>query len=125
MAKAYDSVSLTPLKRVLLRLQIPLTTVNLLIDLFEQRQIKIITAYGATDFITGHDGIDQGETISPLLWRIFYDPLLYLVQKRHKGYSMIPHPTIPLHDNLVPFNSSNSAYIDDTLWLGSNKHNIQ
>ncbi len=38
---------------------------------------------------TAEDGIDQGDTISPLLWRIFYDPLLSALQKNSsRGYKM-------------------------------------
>src|SRR5436309_15092607 len=88
MAKAFDSMGLTPLRRALIRIKVPDRTINLIIDLFEQCQICIIMAYGLTEFFTGHDGIDQGETISPLLWRIFYDPLLCQIQKRQNGYIM-------------------------------------
>src|SRR5437667_10519191 len=88
MAKAFDSVGLTPLRRALLRIKVPARTINLIIDLFEQHQIRIITAYGFTEFFTGHDSIDQGEIISPLLWHIFYDPLLCQIQKQRNGYIM-------------------------------------
>src|SRR5437667_10725124 len=88
MAKAFDSVGLTPLRRALLRIKVPAHTINFIIDLFEQHQIRIITAFGLTEFFTGHDGIDQGETISPLLCRIFYDPLLCQIQRRMRDYIM-------------------------------------
>ena len=39
MAKAFDSVGLTPLRKALLRIKVPTRTINLIIDLFEQRQI--------------------------------------------------------------------------------------
>ena len=35
MAKAFDSVSLTPLRRALLRIKVPDPIINLIIDLFE------------------------------------------------------------------------------------------
>jgi hypothetical protein len=36
---------------------------------------------------TAKDGIDQGDSISPLMWRIFYDPLLVAIQNESRlGY---------------------------------------
>ena len=49
--------------------------------MFDKRQTRIITALGLTEAITASDGIEQGEVISPLIWRIFYDPLLTKVKK--------------------------------------------
>src|SRR5688572_19471965 len=88
MAKAFDSVGLTSLRHALARIKISVRTINFIIDLFEERQISIITAYRLTNFITGKDGIDQGETIFSLLWRIFYDPLLCQIQNSQRGYIM-------------------------------------
>jgi hypothetical protein len=45
-------------------------------------------ALGLTNPYKVQDGIDQGDTISPLLWRIFYDPLLQEVEDKCKGYQM-------------------------------------
>src|SRR3989337_1678453 len=66
MAKAFDSVGLEPLKQALIRIKAPDELINYIIDLFHNRQIRIITSYGLTDIFTGEDGIDQGKTISPL-----------------------------------------------------------
>ncbi|GBC23530.2 RNA-directed DNA polymerase from mobile element jockey-like [Rhizophagus irregularis DAOM 181602=DAOM 197198] len=43
--------------------------------------LRVATAYGLSDGFTGYDGIDQGDALSPLLWRIFYDPLLVRIQQ--------------------------------------------
>src|SRR5204862_7965260 len=80
MAKAYDSIGLTPLRYALKRIKIPTNVIDFIISLFFNRQIRIITSFGLSQPFTGRDGIDQGETISPLLWRIFYDPLLCRIQ---------------------------------------------
>src|SRR5205814_4701978 len=68
MSKAYDSVHLPLLRLALLRIHIPEQITNLIINLFTDRTNKIITNLGLTDPYTIHDGIDQGETITPLLW---------------------------------------------------------
>ncbi|GBC26297.2 hypothetical protein GLOIN_2v1790829 [Rhizophagus irregularis DAOM 181602=DAOM 197198] len=51
--------------------------------------LRIATAYGLSDGFIGNDGIDQGDALSPLLWRIFYDPLLVGIQQtKDSGYEM-------------------------------------
>ena len=84
MAKAFDSVNLTSLKKAMDRIKIPQLISNLFINIFDQRQIKVIMAVGTSEGFIGRDGIDQGEVISPLLWRIFYDPLLCKIQHKSK-----------------------------------------
>src|ERR1043165_2815158 len=81
MKKAFDSVPLESLEWALRRVKIPQKTRKYIINLFCKQQLKIITAYGLTEEITAGDGIDQGEVISPLIWRLFYDPLLEKIQE--------------------------------------------
>src|SRR6185295_3848456 len=76
MKKAFDSVSLESLEWALKRVKIPQRTNKYIINLFCKRQLKIIIAYGLTEEITAGDGIDQGEVILSLIWRLFYDSLL-------------------------------------------------
>ena len=71
------------------RIKIPNKAMAFIINLFKDRILKTITDYGLTQEIIAGDGLDQGETISPLLWRIFYDPLLNKIQKDLQlGYTM-------------------------------------
>ncbi|CAB4403292.1 unnamed protein product [Rhizophagus irregularis] len=67
MAKAFDSVGMIPLQKALERIKLLHTIINFIINIYRNRQMKIITAYGLTDTFTAHDGIDQGEVISPLV----------------------------------------------------------
>ena len=62
------------------RIQIPNKTIGFIINLFKNRILKTITSHGLIQNIIAGDGLDQGETISFLLWRIFYDPLLNKIQ---------------------------------------------
>ena len=66
-AKAFDTVNLVMLEKVLLRIKLPKLAIDLIINLFKNRKLRIITDYGLTDEIIAGDGIDQGEIISPLL----------------------------------------------------------
>src|SRR5215469_14661758 len=89
MSKAFDSISMDGLKISMERLDIPSNIINLLVNLFKDRKIRIITHYGLSEPFTAGDGIDQGEMISPLLWRIFYDPLLtYIDSEKTLGYTL-------------------------------------
>ena len=66
-AKAYDTISLDMLKRALLRIKVPAEIVALILEPFTNRAIQVITEAGLTKRIIADDGINQGETISPLL----------------------------------------------------------
>jgi hypothetical protein len=58
MAKAFDSVGMVPLQKVLERIRLPLSTINFIINIYKNRKIKIITAYSITDTFTACDGIN-------------------------------------------------------------------
>ncbi len=77
------------LEKALNRIKLPRKAIKLIIYLFKEREVRIITENGLTNPIKAEDGIDQGETISPLLWRIFYDLLLCKIQENQNlGYIM-------------------------------------
>src|SRR5207248_6853385 len=74
-------------------------------------------------------GIDQGEVISPLLWYIYYDPLLTKVQQSsHLGYNL-SHSFVPdiRSPALITKEAKVSAlaYMDDTLWCSGLHGNLQ
>lgn len=129
MKKAFDSVSLRSLELAMKRLKIPQITIKFILNLFENRQSKIITDFGTTQCFETSEGIEQGEVISPLIWRIFYDPLLVKINEDPLlGYTVSQH--IPLNYSL---NSSISkdwkqaviAYADDTTWIAKNKKQME
>ena len=64
MSKAYDRVNTHILKIALKRIKLP------------TQIITVITEHGCSLFYDVHVGTDQGEVISPLIWIIYYDPLL-------------------------------------------------
>src|SRR5271170_8231901 len=63
------------------RIKISNKAIIFIINLFKDRILKTITDYSLTQKIIAGDSLDQGETISLLLWKIFYDPLLNKIQK--------------------------------------------
>src|SRR5690348_12311070 len=85
MKKAFDSVSIEMLKLALERIKLPQAASKFILQLYYRREIEVITNVGNTKAFVAKDGIDQGEVISPLVWRIFYDPLLVAIQEQRKA----------------------------------------
>ena len=124
MSKAYDSVNFDLLKLSLQRLSLPQPIINILSDLLINRQNTVITNLGLTPPYQVQNGIDQGETITPLLWRIYYDPLIAHIHSTFSGYSTSTSWLTNLKSfstNKLEANSSVLAYMDDTLWIASNQ----
>ena len=76
LSKCYDRVNTRILRHAMTRLKIPLNFIDLVIDLFTNQRNYVLTDVGKTLDYDVLVGIDQGEVISPLLWCIYYDPLL-------------------------------------------------
>ena len=53
------------------RIGIPTSFTKWIIDLFEGRSMQVITAFDLSLSLNAADGIDQGDSISPLLWSFF------------------------------------------------------
>ena len=57
-AKAFDTVNLEMLEKALQRIKIPQKAIKLIIYLFKEREVKVITKNSFTDTIIAEDGID-------------------------------------------------------------------
>jgi hypothetical protein len=129
MKKAFDSVSLIMMEKALKRIRIPDLTTKFLLNLYNKQKIKVITDYGLTKEFEAGDGLDQGEVVSPLMWRIFYDPLLTEISKRKDlGYRMELNWPCDLKTNkaqITSWQQSVLAYADDTTWLTRSKEEMQ
>ncbi|KAG9296075.1 hypothetical protein G9A89_011927 [Geosiphon pyriformis] len=91
-------------------------------DIIHNDQVKrVMTDFGLTNEYQVHDGLDQGEVFSPLLWHIFYDPLLCEVKRQESvcGYRLDSHFVANTghtesRAGLTSFLTA-SAFIDDTI----------
>jgi hypothetical protein len=118
MSKAYDTVHIPLLIEALLRIKVSNSITSLIKDIFSERQNSVITNLGQTSFYPVIDGIDQGETITPLLWRIYYDPLITSISKQYKGYALqTQHTTNNNTIKHIYTSFSVLAYMDDTIWI--------
>ena len=128
MSKAYDSVNIQLLMKALKRLNKPNQLVNILINLLSNWSNQIITNLGLTPSYEVQDGIDQGETITPLLWRIYYDPLISHIYNTYTGYTATTKWLTQICPNkyqTATAHTSVLAYMDDTLWLANSLEQLQ
>src|SRR5581483_4008412 len=99
ISKAFNSIDTNMLQLAMLRLKILSRFIDLTIDLFSNRFNSIITAFGNTNSYKVQIGIDQGEVISHLLWVIYIDPLLTMLNKINPSpYRIDSDPCLPLVD---------------------------
>src|SRR6266542_6388955 len=70
------------------RVKIPSSCIEFILDFFTHRKNAILTKDGLSEYYDVKIGIDQGEVISPLLWCIYFDPLLYEINQLNKGYTL-------------------------------------
>src|ERR1043165_7982000 len=122
MSKAYDRVRLPILKKAMERLRIPPRLIDIIISLFSDRENAVITNSGFTDPYKVLTGIDQGEIISPLLWVIYYDPLLTRLQELSPRYIIKAGTKQNIHDDeqIESVSYSASAFLDDTELISDN-----
>jgi ribonuclease HI len=130
MSKAFDLINRNMLDKAMIRLQFPQQLRTLLLTAFQDRTNQVITDYGLTDPYQLNNGIDQGEVFSPLMWCIYYDPLLCHIQsKTELGYTIsttLPSnlTTNPYTTNTESITVTNVAYMDDTTWIAPSKENM-
>jgi hypothetical protein len=90
--------------------------------------MNIITEFSTSSAFTANSGIDQGEVVLPLIWQIFYDPLLARINRdKEAGYKMEQiEPRNYLHR---PFQTCQQiggmAYADNMTWISNSRDNIQ
>ena len=63
MKKAFDSVSLQALDLTMKRLRMSKRTINFILNLFENRQSKVIIHWETTETWKVEDGIEQGKVL--------------------------------------------------------------
>ena len=128
ISKAYDRVKLPMLQKAMKRIKIPDRCIRFISSLFTNRRNKVITSYGLTSEYKVLVGIDQGEVISPLLWCIYYDPLLCEAQQVKQAYTM-KHCWKPnlTNNQIIEIKKSINAiaYMDDTTWLANSKTSLK
>ena len=88
MSKTYDSVQFDLFTKSLSCICILLPFINILSNLLFNWYNWVITNLGLTNFYSVKNSIDQRETITPLFWRIYYDPLISHIATQFTGYTL-------------------------------------
>ncbi|KAG9300015.1 hypothetical protein G9A89_009743 [Geosiphon pyriformis] len=125
MRKAYNSVEWHHLRASLWRVKMCERFIRFFGGIHEDKVNRVMTDFGLSSGYKVHDRLDQGEVFSPLLWRIFYDPLLCEV-KRHKQLCKYWIDTkfvsksgrIKSSNGLTSYFSA-GAFVNDTIWVGN------
>ena len=110
ISKAYDSVSGEIMIKALRRIKIPEIIISLITDIFDGWLNKIIVKNDLSNDVIVEDGLDQGEVWSPILWRIFYDPLLKALKKETIGYEM----KVEKKYGIMKFKCNHISFINDS-----------
>ncbi|KAG9295379.1 hypothetical protein G9A89_013408 [Geosiphon pyriformis] len=125
VGKTYDSVEWFYLRASLQHIKMCDKFIQFFGSIQKDRINYVITDFGLTKDYKVHDGLDQNEVFSPLLWRIFYNSLLCEV-KQHKqlcGYYIdtkfvLRTGKIKSCDGLTSYFAA-GAFVDDTIWIGN------
>ncbi|KAG9299738.1 hypothetical protein G9A89_013098 [Geosiphon pyriformis] len=127
MRKAYDSVGWEHLRRSLVRIKMCDRFIRFFGSIHNSHVNRVITDFGLTNGYCVHDGLDQGEVFSSLLWHIFYDSLLCEVKRQESvcGYRLNSHfisktGQVDPQAGLTSFLAA-GAFVDDTIWVGSSQ----
>ena len=109
--KAYDTVPFDAISQCCKRIKMPDRLILLIHNFLSQREITVTTPFGYSGKLKATRGVPQGDAISPILWAIFYDPLLTKLQQLSNGYTLskseITIPALAYADDLTSITSTN------------------
>jgi exonuclease III len=80
--KAYDSVEHWAIKQSLEYYGLPRAFINLVEDMLAEGKADIITEFGVTERFGVGSGVRQGDSISPILFVTFMNPLLEIITEK-------------------------------------------
>src|SRR6266540_1424801 len=128
LSKAYDRVDLVILRQAMERVKIPTFCINFILDFFTYRQNAVLTKGRLSSYYDVKIGIDQGEVISPLLWCIYFDPLLCEIADLHKGYTLthrwMSNVTTAEQQSLQEQIAA-LGFMDDANWISDSLENLE
>src|SRR6266540_490798 len=128
LSKAYDRVDLTIFWQAMQRVKIPLNCINFILDFFTSWKNAVLTKGGLSEFYDVKIGIDQGEVISPLLWCIYFDPLLCEIKQLNKGYTITHKWMSNVSQGLQQQLQEQIAalsFMDDANWISSSLEDLE
>ncbi|KAG9290547.1 hypothetical protein G9A89_020917 [Geosiphon pyriformis] len=129
--KTYDLVGWEHLEKSLVRIKMCSKFIRFFGGIHRDCTNRVMTDFGLTSGYRVHDGLDQGEVFSPLLWRIFYDSFLCKVKRQESvyEYKLISHFVSKNGHSKSQAGFSSffaiGAFVDNMIWVGSSQMTIQ
>jgi hypothetical protein len=112
LANAFGSVSHQFIHDMLTLIQLPASITGYLHNLYSKLQAFVSTPLWNTDTFAIQRGVFQGDTISPIIFLLCFEPLVKLAtQDPSKGY--VPRIAIPGSDSLPPVGSTIYLFWDE------------
>ncbi len=107
-AKAFDSVSHRHIQAVLARRQVDELFQQLIHDSYKGCFTKVRSGGGETTRIMLKRGVKQGDPLSPLLFNLAVDPLLYALERHGEGFEVkgLSVTSLAFADDLVLLSNS-------------------
>src|SRR5436305_7656247 len=116
ISKAFNSIDINMLELAMQRLRISQGFIKLTLNLFNNRSNRVITANGLSDPYKVKISIDQGEVISSLLWVIYINPLLVILNNNNSTpYTISSTSTRPQVDTSILTFMDNTTLISFSL----------
>ena len=110
------------------RVKLPSLCIDFILDFFIYRKNAVLIKGDLSDFYDVKIDIDQGEVISPLLWCIYFDPLLCEINQLNKRY-ILTHTWISnvSQDTQKQLQAqiATLGFMDDANWISSSLEDLE
>ncbi|KAG9300884.1 hypothetical protein G9A89_015340 [Geosiphon pyriformis] len=123
----YNSVGWEHLRNSLVRIKICSKFIQFFGGIYDGHTNQVITDFGLTSGYYVHDGLNQREVFSSLIWRIFYNSFLCEVKRQESicGYRLNSHFVfrtghVESQAGLTSFLVA-GTFVDNTIWVGSSQ----
>ncbi|KAG9289399.1 hypothetical protein G9A89_007960 [Geosiphon pyriformis] len=98
--------------------------------MYNNRSNRIITKFGLSDKYQVQDRLDQEKTSLPIMWRIFYDPLMCEVKQANYSQEYKLTAEWKKWDNQADTQSliasvNHLVFIDNTVWIANSRLGMQ
>ena len=96
-------------------MEYPKKLIQMIINIYKNPRTNVSTALGQTEFFNLFRGTTQGDSLSPLIFVIFLDPLLRWLEAATPGYKCA----------FSSHTATNMGYVDDLLTPQNNVRSLQ